>query len=257
MQEVLKVALVQTHLIWENATAGRAHFENILFETEAADIYILPEMFATGFSMNAQTLAETIDGETVKWMQEMAVELEAAVCGSLIITENGRYYNRFIFVTPEAKIYTYNKRHTFTLAGEDTIFTEGQERVIIPFKGWNILPQVCYDLRFPVWARNTGDYDLMIYVANWPVMRIEAWNALLKARAIENMSYCIGVNRTGTDGNNIPYNGNSTAYDALGNVLVYPLEMDAVYYTTLSKTDLITQRTKFKFLDDADSFTVQ
>ena len=263
IKDKLKIALVQADLVWENPEQNRSNFTekikniSIAIGTERVDIIILPEMFTTGFTMNAKTVSETMDGETVAWMQNIASEMKAAIVGSIIISENNNYYNRLLFVEPSGVIKTYDKRHTFTLVGEDKTFTAGTDKVIIDYKGWRICPLICYDLRFPVWARNTEDYDALIYVANWPKPRVSAWDALLKARAIENMSYCIGVNRVGVDGVNAEYCGHSAAYDVLGNSLTsmapYKEQIEVV---TLEKRHIEAYRNKLKFLDDRDAFNL-
>jgi omega-amidase len=214
MKEKLKVAVLQVDLAWENIQKNLEIFsERIDAIEEQVDLIILPEMFTTGFSMNAEPLAEEKEGEAFKWMRNIAMERDAAVTGSVIVKEDGNFYNRLYFIFPNGDYKTYDKKHTFTLAKEDKTYTAGTERLIVDYKGWKICPLICYDLRFPVWARNTVDYDLLIYVANWPETRINAWDVLLQARAIENMSWCIGVNRTGNDGNDYRYNGHTAVYD--------------------------------------------
>ena len=258
MEENLKLALLQYDLVWENPEENRINFTNhITAIYEDIDLIILPEMFTTGFTMNAKDHFETMNGDTVTWMQTMAGQKKAAICGSIIIKENEHFFNRMLFVYPNGEIKHYDKRHTFTLAGEDRVYEKGKTRDIFELKGWKICPQICYDLRFPVWARNTVDYDLLIYVANWPEIRINAWNALLKARAIENLSYCIGVNRIGLDGNGHPYCGNSQSIDPMGNIIGYLDENElGTIITTLSKTDLKDVRNKLNFLEDRDSFVI-
>lgn len=259
MQQKLQVALIQSNLVWENPKQNRLLFtEKISKISKPTDIIILPEMFTTGFSMNASNLAETMQGETVNWMLEMAKNNNVAIVGSLIIKEDGKYYNRLLFVSPEGKIASYNKRHTFTLAGENKVYQAGTKKVIIHYKGWKICPLICYDLRFPVWARNTENYDVLLYVANWPKPRIEAWNALLKARAIENMSYCIGLNRVGIDANNYEYTGHSIVYNAIGeSISKIPINKEETTGITLDKTHLETTRNRFKFLEDRDAFILK
>lgn len=259
MQNQLKITLIQTDLIWENPKQNRNNFtKKIKNFSEVVDVIVLPEMFTTGFTMNAESVAETMQGETILWMQDMAKSSRAAMVGSIIISEAGNYYNRLLFVEPSGLISIYDKRHTFTLVGEDEVFTSGTEKMIIDYKGWKICPLICYDLRFPVWARNTQDYDVLIYVANWPKPRVSAWDALLKARAIENMSYCIGVNRVGIDGVNVEYSGHSAVYDVLGNNIasIEPFK-EQIAVTTLEKRHIEAYRNKLKFLDDRDSFIVQ
>ncbi|MBJ6369105.1 amidohydrolase [Snuella sedimenti] len=258
MQDQLKIALLQSDLVWEDPKQNRSRFsEKIQAIHEAVDMIILPEMFSTGFTMNAKAVAETMDGETVRWMQETALKTNAALMGSLVIEDSGHYYNRLLFVEPSGAIATYNKRHTFTLVGEEKTYTAGTEKIIVDYKGWKICPLICYDLRFPVWARNTEDYDVLIYVANWPKPRVEAWDALLKARAIENMSYCIGVNRVGVDGVNIEYLGHSAVYDVLGACIANTRPgKEQTVLVSLEKRHITAYRSKFKFLNDRDAFTV-
>ena len=259
MQNQIKVALIQTSLIWENPVQNRINLKDkIETITESVDLIILPEMFTSGFTMNANSVAETMLGATVSWMQELASQKNAAITGSLVIKDQDLFYNRLLFVHPDGKIEHYDKRHTFTLAGEHKVYTAGQNNMIINYKGWNIKPLVCYDLRFPVWARNTEDYDVIYYVANWPKVRISAWDTLLKARAIENMSYCIGVNRVGLDGNGYEYSGHSAAYDVLGERLdTIPHDKEAVAIVTLEKTHISKYREKLGFLKDRDGFTLK
>ncbi len=259
MNDELKIAIVQSDLIWENPEQNRKHFsEKIESISEPVDMVVLPEMFTTGFTMNASEVAETMGGDTVEWMKQEALKHGAAIVGSIIISEANTYYNRLLFVEPTGKITIYNKRHTFTLVGEDKVFTAGNEKVIIAYKGWSICPLVCYDLRFPVWARNTENYDVLVYVANWPKPRVSAWDALLKARAIENMCYCIGVNRIGIDGVNSEYSGHSAVYDVLGNSMtsIQPGKAQ-VEVVTLEKKHISAYRNKLKFLNDRDTFTLQ
>ena len=257
MNTSLKVALIQADLHWENADANRQMFdEKISSISEKVDLIILPEMFSTGFTMNATEMAETMDGVTVSWLKEKAMSLNCAITGSLIIQENDNYYNRLLFINSDGIIEKYDKHQLFTLAKEHEVYTAGLEEVIIEHKGWKIKPQICYDLRFPVWARNTKDYDVLLYVASWPKMRINAWDTLLKARAIENMAYCIGVNRVGTDGKGFEYNGHSSTYDILGNCLFdeNPIEDEGILIATLDKVHIEETRNKLGFLNDRDNF---
>ena len=259
MQNELKVVLVQTSLDWENPTLNRTKIDNKITQiNKSVDLILLPEMFSSGFTMSPENVAETMQGETVNWMVETALKSNAAIAGSLVIKDNGHYYNRFVFAKPDGTLEAYDKRHTFTLAGEDKVYKAGNERIIINYKGWKICPLVCYDLRFPVWARNTDDYDLLCYVANWPKPRINAWDALLKARAIENMSYCIGVNRVGLDANNYEYSGHSAAYDGLGEQFVKIADgEEQTAIVVLNKNHLKTIREKLMFLNDRDAFTLK
>ncbi|WP_298237696.1 amidohydrolase [uncultured Algibacter sp.] len=258
MQNLLNIALIQSDLVWENPELNRINFsKKIEAISNEVDIIVLPEMFTSGFTMNASQVAESMNGITVKWMLEQAVKTNAVITGSLVIKENNTYYNRLLFVEPSGYISTYNKRHTFTLVGENKVYTAGTEKVIINYKGWKICPLICYDLRFPVWARNVADYDVLIYVANWPKPRVTAWDALLKARAIENMSYCVGVNRVGKDGLNSTYSGHSVVYDVLGNTMTsFQPNKEQIEIVTLDKRHIETYRNKLKFLDDKDNFTL-
>ena len=256
MQNSLKIALIQSEIIWENPEKNRINFaKKIATIKEDLDLIILPEMFTTGFTMNPYDVAETMKGETINWLKNLAAEKNTAITGSLIIKENNNFYNRLVFVFPTGEIHTYDKRHTFTLAGEHQVYTAGNKKLIVDYKGWKICPLICYDLRFPVWSRNVESYDLLIYVANWPKPRINAWNTLLKARAIENMSYCIGVNRIGKDENNYEYTGSSTAFDGLGEQIstTKPNEI-RTEIITLKKESLVKTRDKFQFLKDQDQF---
>ncbi|GAA4889141.1 nitrilase family protein [Flaviramulus aquimarinus] len=258
MDSKLNIALIQSDLVWEDPKQNRANFtkkiENI---NDDVDLVILPEMFTTGFTMNASLVAETMQGETVTWMQDLASKKNSAIVGSLVVLEDKSFYNRLLFVEPSGHIMFYDKRHTFTLVGEDKIYTAGTEKIILEYKGWKICPLICYDLRFPVWARNTEDYDILIYVANWPKPRVSAWDLLLKARAIENMCYCIGVNRVGVDGVNSVYSGHSAVYDVLGNTITsFESEKEQIQTVTLEKRHIEAYRNKLKFLNDRDSFTI-
>ena len=259
MQNELKIALIQANLVWENPIQNRINFsEKINTISEAVDLIILPEMFTSGFTMNANSVAEPMDGETMAWLKEKANEKRAVIIGSLVISENDNYYNRLVCVEPSGYITQYDKRHTFTLVGEHKVYTAGTEKVILNYKGWKICPLVCYDLRFPVWARNTEDYDLLLYVANWPKVRINAWDALLKARAIENMSYCVGVNRIGLDGNNYEYPGHSNAYDVLGHRIdSIPEHKEQIEIVILEKDHIKKYRDKLNFLNDRDDFSLK
>ncbi|MDT0687933.1 amidohydrolase [Autumnicola psychrophila] len=259
MAQSLNIAMLQVDLNWEHPENNRSLFsKEIKALSKKVDLVILPEMFTTGFSMNAEKLAEETNGLTLLWMKELAQRQDLAITGSVIITENGNYYNRLYFVYPDGSYKTYDKRHTFTLAKEDETYTAGKDRLIVEYKGWRICPLVCYDLRFPVFSRNTVDYDLLIYVANWPEKRVAAWDALLKARAIENMSYCLGLNRTGIDGEGHRYNGHSVVYDCLGQNLT---ELDVVEpfskEVELDYSHLTQTREKMKFLLDRDEFTLK
>lgn len=254
----MKTVLIQAPLIWENARANRDYFSNKINSiSREVDLIVLPEMFSTGFTMHPQIVAEKMSGDTVLWMQAIAIAKKTAVMGSLIIVENGNYYNRLLFVYPSGTIQQYDKRHLFTLAGEDKTYTSGKDKLIVEYMGWRICPLICYDLRFPVFSRNAENYDLLVYVANWPKPRINAWDALLKARAIENMAYVIGVNRIGEDENGNEYTGHSQVIDAFGNCISEPGESESLIVVEINKAHLTQARDKFSFLNDRDHFTVQ
>jgi len=254
----MKTALIQTDIIWEDAAQNRKNFESKI-NTIALDVdlIVLPEMFTTGFSMHPEGIAEAMDGNSVSWLKTIAKSRNTAVTGSLVIKENNRFYNRLVFVFPSGEIQCYDKRHLFSLAGEDELYSAGAKRLIIDYKGWKICPLICYDLRFPVFSRNTEDYDLLLYVANWPTARITAWDTLLKARAIENMCYAIGVNRVGKDGNDHPYPGHSQVVDFLGNSIVGPLQQEIILIAELDKQELLQTRKKLDFLSDRDVFEIK
>jgi omega-amidase len=254
----MKITLLQSPLTWENPEANRQHFTDMINSIEGeTDLVLLPEMFSTGFTMKPERVAEPMDGPTVAWMKEMASRKNCALTGSLVIYEAGKYYNRLLFVLPDGQVKQYDKRHLFSLAGEDKAYTSGEERLIVHYKGWKICPLVCYDLRFPVFSRNTDGYDLLLYVANWPEPRIAAWDALLKSRAIENMCFVAGVNRVGKDETGHSYPGHSQVFDALGAPLLEPTENKGAFTVELDKEALLQARQKFGFLNDRDSFTLQ
>ena len=259
MQDQLHITIIQSDLLWENPIENRMLFsEKIKSISEKTHLIVLPEMFTTGFTMNASSLAEEESGATLQWMQKEAKKKDCAITGSVIISENSKYYNRLFFVFPNGDYKTYDKRHTFTLAGEHKTYTSGNEHLIIEYLGWKFCPLICYDLRFPVWARNTKEYDVLLYVANWPEKRITAWDALLKARAIENMSFCVGVNRTGTDANDHQYNGHSAVYDILGEqVSTVNFEEEFIETIVLQKSHLEKNRNHLQFLNDRDEFNLK
>jgi len=258
----LTITLIQTDLAWEDKTANLDMLEHkIRSLKERTEIVVLPEMFSTGFSMKPEQFAETMDGETVEWMKRIAAERKIVLTGSLIIKDGEHYHNRLIWMLPNGEYGFYDKRHTFGFAGEDKYYTPGNKRLIASVKGWKINLQVCYDLRFPVWARQSpiaedAEYDVLIYVANWPERRSHAWKTLLCARAIENQSYVIGVNRVGNDGNNVYHSGDSMVIDPLGEVLYHVKDDEDVFTITLDKNHLQTIRDKFPFLKDGDDFTI-
>lgn len=258
----LTITTIQTILHWENkATNLKMLEEKINSIKEKTEIVVLPEMFSTGFSMKPEQLGETMEGETVQWMKRIAGKKKIILTGSVIIEEEGNYYNRLIWMLPNGQYGFYDKRHRFAFAGEDEHYTAGNKRLIASVKGWRINLLVCYDLRFPVWARQQQsegmEYDVLIYVANWPERRSHAWKTLLQARAIENQSYVVGVNRVGDDGNNIHYSGDSMIIDPLGEVLYQKKNDEDVFTITLEKSHLDTVREKFPFWKDGDSFKIE
>jgi len=253
----MKISLIQTSLTWEDPQANRANFEKLINSIDATDLIILPEMFATGFTMKPEAVAETMKGETTAWMKRMAAVKDCAVTGSLVISENGKYYNRLLFVYPDGEIKTYDKKHLFSLAGEEKAYTAGSDKLIVEYRGWKICPLVCYDLRFPVFARNVEGYELLLYVANWPSPRIFAWDTLLQARAIENMCYVAGVNRIGEDANGHHYPGHSAMVDCLGATVIDALGDEGVFSVGLDREKMLEARKKFGFLNDRDRFTLQ
>ncbi|MBL0736554.1 amidohydrolase [Flavobacterium sp. GN10] len=254
----MKIALIQTDLFWQDASKNRENFDSKINEIQSeVNLIVLPEMFSTGFTMNASEVAETMQEETVEWMKLKAKQKNAAITGSVVIVENGKYYNRMLFVFPSGEIQYYDKRHSFSLAGEDKVYTRGNRKVIVDYLGWKICLQICYDLRFPVFARNVENYDLILYVANWPKVRTNAWDALLKARAIENLSYVVGVNRIGNDAHDYEHIGHSQAIDFLGNHILEPQEKNGVFAIELDKNTMYETRKKLNFLSDRDQFEIK
>lgn len=255
----LKVTIIQTELFWEEVDKNLSMFSQKIAQiNEQTDLIILPEMFTTGFSMESEKLSETMEGKTVAWMKEAAKTADAVITGSLIIEENGKYYNRLIWAQPDGKIFTYDKRHLFRMANENEHFSAGLRRLIIDYKGWKICPLICYDLRFPVWSRNQKqEYDCLIYVANWPEARKEPWTKLLQARAIENQVYVVGVNRVGIDGKGISYTGNSALINPKGNDISQIAEhKESIHTFELGKQELEDFRAKFPVFMDADEFEI-
>jgi len=255
--QLLNIALIQSTLVWENPEKNRSKFsKKIKAISSDVDLIILPEMFITGFTMTPRNINPEEGKSTIDWMLYEAKNRNAAIVGSVPFFENGAFTNRLFFVEPNGNIHQYDKRHTFTLAGEDQVYKAGNSHLIVDYKGFRLNTMICYDLRFPVWARNTQDYDVLLYVANWPKPRIAAWDTLLKARAIENMSYCIGVNRCGQDDAGYEYSGHSAVYDCLGQQLVFS-EEETILYATLNKVHITKTRDKLKFLDDRDGFSLK
>ena len=256
----LKISLIQPHLYWEDKGANLALLEQKILGMEGpTEIVILPEMFNTGFSMRPALYAETMDGPTVQWMRRIAMAQKIILTGSLMIQEGTQFYNRLIWMLPNGELGHYDKRHLFAFAGEDQYYTAGNKRLIASVKGWKINLQICYDLRFPVWARQTTpyEYDVLVYIANWPEKRSHAWKTLLVARAIENQSFVVGVNRVGIDGNDIAHSGNSMVVGPMGEVLYHCAEQESVFQITLQRDELEQTRGQFPFWKDADFFTIQ
>lgn len=259
----LRISLLQANLFWKNKAANLTMFSSrIKALSGQTDIVVLPEMFPTGFSMDASELAETMEGESVQWMRRTAEENRVILTGSIIIKEGENYYNRLLWMLPNGTYGVYDKRHRFGFAGEHDHFTAGSKRLVASVNGWKINLIVCYDLRFPVWIRQQGggesspEYDMVIVVANWPERRKHAWKTLLQARAIENQCYCVGVNRVGNDGNNIYHSGNSMVVDPLGEVLYHKEDEEDTFTISLNKTHLEEIRKNFPFLKDRDNFKV-
>ncbi|HYG14235.1 MAG TPA: amidohydrolase [Bacteroidia bacterium] len=250
----MTVSVVQTDLHWENVDANLVHFTELLETASPADLYVLPEMFTTGFSMAPERLAGESFSKGLTWMQKMAAGKNAALTGSLMAEDDGRFYNRLVFARPDGSAEFYDKKHMFSLGNEQLHYTAGAKKLIVEYNGWKICPMVCYDLRFPVWSRNTEDYDLLLYVANWPQKRAHHWRGLLVARAIENQCYVAGCNRAGTDGNNLEYSGSSMLVDFSGAILDEHVNSPAIFSATLSKEGLDTYRKSFPFLSDKDNF---
>lgn len=274
----LTFSLIQSNLAWEDKKTNLSMFSDKIEGIEGkTEVVVLPEMFSTGFSMEAGILAEAMDGETINWMKNLSRKKNIILTGSLIIKENDQYFNRLVWMLPNGEFGVYDKRHLFAYSGEDNQFTAGCKRLITAVKGWKIKVQVCYDLRFPVWSRQTPiqapvvnneeatpiqrgnhspEYDVLLYVANWPRARSHAWKTLLTARAIENQCYVIGVNRVGEDGNNISYSGDSMVIDPLGEILYQMESREDIHTVTLEKSHLEEIRKKFPFLRDADKFII-
>lgn len=258
-QSSLAVTLIQTDLVWENITANLAALEEkIATLPQAVDVIVLPEMFSTGFSMKATRLAEVMNVTTTRWLKLIAAQTQALVIGSFQVKEEGNYYNRLLCVRPDGTYDAYDKRHLFRMGAEHETFTPGTERLIVHWKGWRICPLICYDLRFPVWSRQNAEspYDVLLYVANWPAARAYAWNTLLRARAIENLCYVVGVNRVGVDGNGVDHAGGSLVVDFLGAVMTDLGDAESEKIVHLAQPPLEKYRLSFPALLDADTFSV-
>jgi omega-amidase len=261
--QTLTISLIQSDISWENKDLNLQHFTEVIAGLPAmSQVVLLPETFSTGFSMRPELWAETMEGATLHWLRDTAARFRKIITGSIIIEEDGKYYNRLIWMQPDGTHYHYDKRHLFAYGGEQEYFSAGERRMIVQVNGWKICPLICYDLRFPVWARqkpladkDENDwYDILIYVANWPQRRSVPWKTLLQARAIENQCYVLGVNRIGNDGNGMYHSGDSSLIDPVGNIIWQESDKAAVYTHTFHKEELIQTRKQFPFLKDADSF---
>ena len=258
MKENLKITIIQSDLVWENPKKNIQKFTSLINRIDTdTDLIVLPEMFTTGFSMNPQKLAETMNGESVQWLINTAKIKGISIITSLIIKENNEYYNRLFYVNQDGEFQTYDKRHLFRMGNEHNHYKAGRKKLIVNLHGWRIMPLICYDLRFPVWSRNNNDYDIGIYIANWPEARNGIWSTLLKARALENQAYIVGVNRIGNDGEGLSYSGDSVILSSKAETMSKTVAyMESVETVSLSMDDLLEFRKKFPVLLDADSFKI-
>ena len=258
MKNFLKITLIQTNLYWQDIESNLSHFNDLISQSIETDIILLPEMFNTSFCPKSTILSEKMEGKTIKWMKRLSKQKNCSIVGTLMIKEKKNIFNRLVWVSKTGDIFTYDKCHLFSLAQEEKTLKRGNKRLIIEIDGWKICPLICYDLRFPVFSRNNVDYDMLIYLANWPDSRIDAWNTLLKARAIENQAYTIGLNRIGKDGNNILFNGHSKVFDAFGKLILSANTLEEeVVQVVLSLDKLKKGRRKVNFLKDRDNFSIQ
>jgi omega-amidase len=255
----MKITLVQPDILWENKAGNLERLGELISRiTDETDIIVLPEMFSTGFSMNPADLSEVPDSVSPEWMRSIAENQNSGICGSYIVSLGNQYYNRWIFVSPDGETWSYDKRHLFSPGGEDKLFTRGSERIVFNFRGLRICPNICYDLRFPVWSRNRNDYDILINSSNWPESRNDVWITLLKARALENQCYVAGVNRTGIDGTGIKYCGDSMIIGPKGETIAScGQNTESVITGEISLSDLADFREKFPVLDDRDDFNLE
>ncbi len=252
----MNITLVQPRLFWNEPAQNRERLETLIRSAVPADLFVLPETFTTGFLGESGDTDEGMDGATLAWMRSLAAELGAAIAGSaVIVTPEGRH-NRFLFVEPSGAMHRYDKRHLFSFAGEDRHYVPGRERVVFEYSGWRFCPQICYDLRFPVWCRNRGDYDVLLLVANWPARRVAAWDALLRARAIENQCYVVAVNCVGEGGKGVQYPGHSAIYDPLGEAVIEPWEEEGYRTAGVDLDQLRAVREELPFAAEADQFTI-
>lgn len=253
-KDVLNVSVVQANLHWENTEANLAMFDDMLAAAPASDMFILPEMFTTGFSMKPEKFAAETFERGVEWMKGIAAKKNAAIVGSLMAPDRSGYFNRLLFVKPDGTYSQYNKKHLFGLGSETEHYKAGDQLLLVDYLGWKICPLICYDLRFPVWSRNTHNYDVLIYVANWPQRRAHHWRTLLPARAVENQTYVLASNRIGTDGNNFEHSGDSMIIDFNGSIIHEAVNEPKILSHQLSKAELLNYRAALPFLADADKF---
>lgn len=255
---ILKITTFQAYLFWENIDKNLTNLAlRLSWIREKTDLIVLPEMFSTGFSMNAEKLAEEMGGKTMKWMQDQAAKYHCVITGSIMVKEQGKFYNRLIWMRPDGTYEKYDKRHMFGLGHEDDVYTPGTEKLIVELNGWKICPIICYDLRFPVWLRNNPvQYDMLLCVANWPEKRSLHWRTLIPARAIENQAFVVAVNRMGHDGNEIYHSGDSMCIDPNGNTVYYKPNDEDLYTFSISQEEVVKTRRAFPFLKDADDFTL-
>jgi predicted amidohydrolase len=258
MKQNLNFSLIQSNIFWEDVDKNLLHFEKLISKISETDIILLPEMFNTAFCPKSNHLAETMEGKTISWMKEISKQQNCSIAGTLMVVENNKVFNRLVWISENGEIHTYDKHHLFSLIKEERYISKGNGRLIVEEKGWKICPLICYDLRFPVFSRNNVDYDILIYLANWPIKRIDAWDTLLKARSIENQCYTIGVNRVGEDGNGIPFSGHSKVFDSFGKELFSVTEnTEEILQISLWLDDLKLKRRQMNFLQDRDDFTLQ
>ena len=252
----MKITIIQPNMIWENPGANLVKYSEMISDLDSTDVIIFPEMFTTGFSMQPIILKEKMDGVAVNWMKKIAVEKNAAVIGSLIIEDGDKIFNRAVWVFPDGTVEKYDKHHLFTMGQEPLFYSAGNEKTIVEYKGWKFCPLICYDLRFPVWSRNTENYDVLLYVANWPAPRHHHWKSLLVARAVENQSYCLGVNRIGKDGNGLNHLGDSCLISPKG-IAEFMGENESIKTFEISYSELHDYRNSFPLLEDRDEFEIR
>ncbi len=251
----LRIAIPQVEIVWENREANLLLLEQRFAEIKEADFVLLPETFTTGFSMDTKRLAEPMQGITMEWMKKWSVALDAVICGSYIVEDNG-YFNRLVAVKPDGTWQHYDKKHLFRMGGEQESYSAGNRNITIDYKGWKINPFICYDLRFPVWCRNTNQAEIMLFVSNWPAVRSEHWLSLLKARAIENQCFVLGSNRVGVDGKGVSHSGNSIVFNPKGEVIEEIVDKEATIELTLKREDVVAYRKAFPAYLDQDKFEI-